>query len=33
MASESSWMYYREEVDDVALNDNASDDKSFEYEK
>ena len=33
MASQSSWIYYREEVDDVAVNDNSSDDKSFEYKK
>ena len=33
MTSRSWWIYSRVEVDDVAVNDNASDDKSSEYKK
>ena len=33
MKSQSLWIYYREKVDDVIFNDNASNDKSFEYKK
>ena len=31
MTSRNLWNYYRDEIDDVGTNDNASDGKSFEY--
>ena len=31
MTSGSLWNYYRDKIDDVDVNDSASDDKPFEY--
>ena len=33
MASGRLWNYYRDEIDDVDVDDNASDSKPFEYIK